>query len=576
MKLVIRQYLESLKERGELDALIPDLLSQMGLEVFLRPGIGARQYGVDVAAVGKLRPEEDDKVFLFSIKSGDIGRRDWDAGNPQDLRPSIIEILDVFIPAHIPSEHKDKPIVICMCFGGEIKEEVRQNISLFENKHQTSTISFSEWNGDRISSLIEISFLKEELLPENTRTMLRKSLAMLDEPNLSFRHFSRLAYKLAEAAKSSPKKALTSIRQMHLCTWILFSWCREENNIESAYLASELVLLKGWEICKQALSKTDKASVGITTTFDALFSLHMQVASHYCERIILPHSGHLHALSSAVSPSCSVDVALKLFDVVGRLSSTGIWVSWHAKKVEADHPADAGRLRGIAIKYQQTIKKIIVNNPVLFSPPQDENAIDIAIATLFLSLDIKNKNDINNWHYRLLENIYFSFQANLSYPATISSYHDLIQHPRSSDAEYRESVTQGSILYPFLAISAAIFDSQDNYLLVQRIKNDFLAHCNFQAYFFDESSEEHLYSNGAQHGATLSDVGIEAPADDLIKEIEFECGESSYFRELSAVQCSFWPLVLIACRHYRLPVPLHLFIDIHRQMNGDSGAENFS
>tara|TARA_R110002012_G_C11624114_1_gene609302 strand:+ start:1824 stop:1976 length:153 start_codon:yes stop_codon:yes gene_type:complete len=38
MKLVIRQYLASLKERGELDALLPDLLSQIGLEVFLKPG----------------------------------------------------------------------------------------------------------------------------------------------------------------------------------------------------------------------------------------------------------------------------------------------------------------------------------------------------------------------------------------------------------------------------------------------------------------------------------------------------------------------------------------------------------
>ena len=34
MRLVIRQYLETLKERGELDVMLPDLLSQMGLEVF--------------------------------------------------------------------------------------------------------------------------------------------------------------------------------------------------------------------------------------------------------------------------------------------------------------------------------------------------------------------------------------------------------------------------------------------------------------------------------------------------------------------------------------------------------------
>jgi hypothetical protein len=54
MNLVIRQYLASLRERGELDAILPDLLSQLGLVVFSRPRRGTRQDGVDVGAVGSL------------------------------------------------------------------------------------------------------------------------------------------------------------------------------------------------------------------------------------------------------------------------------------------------------------------------------------------------------------------------------------------------------------------------------------------------------------------------------------------------------------------------------------------
>ena len=67
MKLILRQYLESFKERGKLDVLLPDLLLQMGLEVFLTPGIGSRQYGVDVGAIGSIDGGEK-KVYLFSIK----------------------------------------------------------------------------------------------------------------------------------------------------------------------------------------------------------------------------------------------------------------------------------------------------------------------------------------------------------------------------------------------------------------------------------------------------------------------------------------------------------------------------
>ena len=54
MRLIIRQYIAGLKERNELDAVMPDLLSQMGMVVYSRPARGTRQDGVDVAAVGSL------------------------------------------------------------------------------------------------------------------------------------------------------------------------------------------------------------------------------------------------------------------------------------------------------------------------------------------------------------------------------------------------------------------------------------------------------------------------------------------------------------------------------------------
>ena len=114
MKLIIREYLASLRERDELDAILPDLLSQLGMNVFSRPGRGGRQDGVDVAAVGKLDGKAQ-KVCLFAIKPGDLTRRDWARDGVQDLRPSLIEILDAYIPNRLPAEHQDKDVVICIC-----------------------------------------------------------------------------------------------------------------------------------------------------------------------------------------------------------------------------------------------------------------------------------------------------------------------------------------------------------------------------------------------------------------------------------------------------------------------------
>jgi len=119
MKLILKQYLASLKERKELDAVLPDLLSSMGLNVFISPIRGVKEYGVDIAAVGQVK-SGDEKVYLFSVKSGNLTRDTWNGNTDQALRPSLDEILDSFIPSRLPPEHRGKEIVICLCFGGDV------------------------------------------------------------------------------------------------------------------------------------------------------------------------------------------------------------------------------------------------------------------------------------------------------------------------------------------------------------------------------------------------------------------------------------------------------------------------
>ena len=67
MKLAIKQYLSTLKESKELDAILPDLLTVMGIKTISKPLIGTRQNGVDVAAIGKEPNEKEEKLFLFVI-----------------------------------------------------------------------------------------------------------------------------------------------------------------------------------------------------------------------------------------------------------------------------------------------------------------------------------------------------------------------------------------------------------------------------------------------------------------------------------------------------------------------------
>lgn len=169
MKLVVTHYLRSLRERDELDAILPDLLAESGFEVLTRPRRGTRQAGVDVAAVGP-NPDRDNarSLFLFTIKSGDLTREHWDTGQ-QAVRPSLNEVLDDYIPNRIPPHLADLPIVICVCMGGEMREDVRAQWSGFCRTNEKANVHFAEWNGDRLADLILSGILRAELIESEHR-----------------------------------------------------------------------------------------------------------------------------------------------------------------------------------------------------------------------------------------------------------------------------------------------------------------------------------------------------------------------------------------------------------------------
>ena len=81
----------------------------------------------------------------------------------------------------------------------------------------------------------------------------------------------------------------------------------------------------------------------------------------------------------------------------------------------------------------------------------------------------------------------------------------------------------------------------------------------------DECSEDYFYNNRELHGATLSNACVERSADEFLNQAFAECKQSPHFNSLSAIKAGLWPVVLVACRHYRIPVPLHLLQEFKNQ-----------
>src|SRR4029453_18622026 len=134
--------------------------------------------------------------------------------------------------------------------------------------------------------------------------------------------------------------------------------------MEAAYLSSELTLLHGWKIVSLYTTKKGKVIQAVDTAFLSIFSAYQQICSEFLATNVLPHVGKFHALSSAVRASCSLDINLKLFDLLGRLATDGIWAYWGACLCSADEEAEA-KQRGLqeAGRCMAAVKALIWNNP---------------------------------------------------------------------------------------------------------------------------------------------------------------------------------------------------------------------
>jgi hypothetical protein len=561
MKLILKQYLASLKERAELDAVLPDLLSSMGMNVFISPTRGVKEYGVDIAAVGQVNGEEK-KVYLFSVKSGNLTRETWNGNTDQALRPSLDEIQDSFIPSRLPSEHRDKKIVICLCFGGDINSGIRQEVSGYEKRNTKNNISFEEWNGDKLSECIQQYLLKEELLPNSSQALLRKSLALLEEPGSSSQHFSLLIEKVLSNA-TDPDSVALSITRINVCLWVLFSWCRDGGNLEAAYLSSEKTLLLAWDKTKEHYTGRNR----ISKSFDNILDTYQQITDCYIERCIMPYVGIKYALSHAVYSPCSIDVNIKLFDVLGRLSVKGHWVldslskSYDKKPPIERETEEQEKLRISLEKITKSIRLLILNNPILLLPYKDSQAIDIGLALSLFSKNSDLDKFATNWISEIVNRCIFYFKTNGMYPIVHESYENLLEHRKNdkADSNYKNKVTEASILYPMLAVYCALYKLSSVSQELENFATDKLSHCTLQYWYPNQYSEQAMYSNSDIHGSASTDFPMNRNL--VLEHVAQECEETDFFKNMSAVIKDKAPLLLTACRCYRYPVPFHFLED---------------
>jgi hypothetical protein len=260
----------------------------------------------------------------------------------------------------------------------------------------------------------------------------------------------------------------------------------------------------------------------------------------------------------AVRTRSAVDVNLKLFDVLGRIALTGLWAHW---LIERD--PDVGRRAAAQDRVAELATmgyQLIANNQALFLPLQDQQAIEIALFLILIGTLNGSKEDARSWLHEMAGRLALTVRTQGRYPCVFTDYRDLIAHPRERTDDYRKEATAGSILIPLLAaFLSALGDSKALANLVKVRANE-LQHCTLQLWIPDESSEQGIYLGTHDHGIALCDLPLTATGSELIKTVSDACDNSPHFDRLSAIATDYGPIILTACRHYRLPVPPQFWI----------------
>jgi hypothetical protein len=161
-----------------------------------------------------------------------------------------------------------------------------------------------------------------------------------------------------------------------------------------------------------------------------------------------------------------------------------------------------------------------------------------------------------------VQRVSYAYRTHNRYPTIHDDYRSLIQHPRERTDAYREAETKGSTLFPLLGIWVSSLGPADAARFFALFAAEKLSHCNCQFWLPGTDSEAKLYTGDTHHGVALCNVPITEDGEDAMRVVTAEAGQASPFNSLSAVKLGHWPIVALACRHYRLPLPPNLWLPV--------------
>lgn len=293
--IIVRDYLESLKESQELDYIFPLFLESQGFIILSKPteSKGISQYGKDVVAVGKDFNDGVKKRFYFELKGGDDRHITNSTFVKNDgIKESLIEAKYRKFE-FTNKKHEALPLKIVLVHNGELKASVKDVFEGFISSEfpATGNIEFDKWSISELTGLFSEKFFGEFLLADKDATKLfNKTLVNLDVEDKVSKNYTELLDLIFEDIKaeeynkkSLPRKWKMFFESIRLVMFVIYTQSKEYNNLNIAkkYLTYSVVRVWYW-----VLKNKFEQDKNISGYIDKILDFYIHVMTEYFHRTI--------------------------------------------------------------------------------------------------------------------------------------------------------------------------------------------------------------------------------------------------------------------------------------------------
>jgi hypothetical protein len=304
--IIVKEYLESLTEKNELNRIFPILLESMGYTILSKPTeyVGLPEYGKDIVAIG-IDEDGVKKRFYFELKGGaDKDITDGNFYGKDGIHDSIIQAsYNDFISA-FPKFDK-LPLKIVIVHNGIIKGNVQRTLeNLFlKTQENLKNISFDRWDISRLTILFSEKLFGEYLLvdPKTTKLFNRVLVNLNTTDGITSDFVDLLEVILLKEkwkkSKKLPRKWELLFETFKLIGFIIYTESKEYNNLEIAKRYLTHLVIKFWHWILKNNLENDKT---VTKYFDQVFNFYYKVLLEYFKRTI-PIANLKDGLSSEYS-----------------------------------------------------------------------------------------------------------------------------------------------------------------------------------------------------------------------------------------------------------------------------------